>query len=172
MTRDSDVEELPGDPLVREFLWIHSMVRHDLQAVRDLVDAINSGVATEAVQDTIRSLQTLSPLWQLRVNCLRYCRFVHAHHGLEDVQLFPALRRSDPSLGPTVDRLEADHRAVSDLLDDVEALAVQLGPRDDEGVRAQLVNALEKLSDVLLAHLEFEEGSIIPTMRGWTHWPI
>jgi hypothetical protein len=171
MKHDSDAEELPGDPLVREFLWVHSMVRHDLQAVRDLVAAINAGVATRTVQDRIRSLQTLSPLWQLRVNCLRYCRFVHTHHGLEDVRLFPALRRSDPSLGPTVDRLEADHRVVSGLLDDVEALAIQLGPADDESVRAQLVGALEKLADVLLAHLDFEEGAIIPTMRRWVEWP-
>jgi hypothetical protein len=56
-------------------------------------------------------------LWRLKVSCLRYCSHVHAHHGAEDVLLFPALRAADPTIGPVVDRLEADHVRVSDLLD-------------------------------------------------------
>ena len=34
--------------------------------------------------------------------------------------MFPALRRSNPDLTAVVDKLEADHRAISALLDEVE----------------------------------------------------
>jgi hemerythrin-like domain-containing protein len=116
-------------------------------------------------------LQTHSPLWKLRVNCLYYCRFVHGHHGLEDVALFPALRRSDPALGPVVDKLEADHRKVSDHLDEVEAAADALVRLDTFENREGVVNGLRAVAEHLLAHLDYEEQAITPALREWTQWP-
>ena len=55
-----------------------------------------------------------SMLWRLQVDCLRYCRFVHMHHGAEDHQFFPELRETNPALNPVIDRMEGDHRRVSD----------------------------------------------------------
>ena len=46
---------------------------------------------------------------------------MHTHHTIEDVALFPAIRHSKPELGSVVDRLEADHRKVLHLLDEIEA---------------------------------------------------
>ena len=57
----------------------------------------------------LRTLAAASPLWQLRISCLHYCRFVHSHHHAESVLLFPELRRSNPALNPVVDKLQADH---------------------------------------------------------------
>lgn len=110
-------------------------------------------------------------LWKLRVNCLYYCRFVHAHHHGEDVALFPALRRTNPALGPVVERLVADHRKVSGLLDQIEASANALGAQDGTTPRARLVQALNDLSTDLLAHLAFEEEAIGPTLLEWETWP-
>ena len=61
--------------------------------VEQLAVDVGDGLPGEAVEDALAELKTNGPLWQLKVNCLRYCRFVHAHHGAEDVLLFPAPAR-------------------------------------------------------------------------------
>ncbi|MCW6006032.1 hemerythrin domain-containing protein [Micromonospora sp. CPCC 205371] len=83
--------------------------------------------------------------------------------------LFPAVRRAAPHLAATIDQLEADHRAVSDLLDRIEATAHDLG--NDDAARGRLVEALETLTTHLHDHLAFEERSLAPVLRTWTRWP-
>ena len=160
----------PGELLVQELLWVHGMIRRDLQTVEELADRVLAGDSPEQVRMEIGALQTNSPLWKLRVNCLYYCRFVHSHHGLEDRMLFPALRRSNPALGPVVDKLESDHRRVSDYLDEVEAAADRLVEQDTGEGRRRLVDALKVLAEHLLVHLAYEEVAISPTLRAWEGW--
>jgi hypothetical protein len=138
--------------------------------VRRLAGEVLAGLDPAAVQAEVVSLQTGGPLWQLRVNCLRYCGFVHLHHRLESAELFPALRRSNPALEPVVDKLEADHLRVSDLLDEVEAACRALSADDTTPARQRVAGALAVLATDLLAHLEFEEEQISPTLRTWTAW--
>ncbi len=78
--------------------------------------------------------------------------------------LFPALREADPAIGPVVDRLEADHRRVSDLLDAVEAAAARL-TATEEDARADVVLALDELHAHLLEHLDYEELRAGPVLR-------
>jgi hemerythrin-like domain-containing protein len=121
-------------------------------------------MAGAELEAELRELKTAGPLWQLKVNCLRYCRVVHLHHGLEDAMLFPALREADPDIGPVVDRLEADHRRVSDLLDAVEAAAARLTAADEDA-RADVVVTLDALHGHLLEHLDYEELRAGPVLR-------
>jgi hypothetical protein len=151
--------------------WVHGMIRQDLRTVRELAARVASGATSAHITTTIRSLRTQGPLWQLRVNCLQYCQFVHHHHGSESAMLFPALRRTDPSLGRTVDRLESDHKKVAVLLDTVEDFAKALGDGQNADTRRRLVDALTDLGTHLLEHLDFEEKSINPTLRKWNKWP-
>jgi hypothetical protein len=165
----SEATHPAGEHMVEELLWVHSMLRRDLNTVRRIAGEVAAGSPGAQIGTAIRALQTRGPLWQLRINCLTYCRFVHGHHGAEDVLLFPMLRSTNPALGPTVDRLEADHRVVSGLLDRVEELSGHLEAEAvDEDTRRDLVTALEELATTLLAHLDLEEKSITPTMRTWT----
>jgi hemerythrin-like domain-containing protein len=164
----SGPESAPANSLFDELLWVHSMVRRDLGIVTTLAEEVATGLEPAELREQIQSLKDNGPLWQLKVNCLHYCRFVHSHHDLEDAALFPALRRTNPDLGPVVDKLEADHRQVSALLDTVEAAAAELEAGDDQVHRALLVEALEALGGVLLEHLEFEERSIESTLARMT----
>ena len=162
----------PGEALVEELLWVHGIVRRDLASVRQLADDVLAGAAPQRVKAEIVSLESQSPLWKMRVNCLYYCRFVHHHHTLEDRLLFPALRRSDPALEPVVDKLESDHRRVADYCDEVAAAADGLVAEESDDARRRLVEALNGLAEHLLAHLDYEEEAITPTLRGWDRWPI
>jgi hypothetical protein len=146
------------------------MIRRDLRTVRALAAGLAAGLPGGDAAATIRLLEVNGPLWQLRVNCLQYCRIVHAHHHHESVLLFPRLRQSNPALGPVVDKLEADHAAVSDLLDDVSVAATELAGQEEPAAREQLISALADLSAVLLAHLDYEEEQISGTLRSWTSW--
>jgi iron-sulfur cluster repair protein YtfE (RIC family) len=161
----------PGAALVDELLWVHGHIRHDLAVVQALSAQVLAGATPEDVSEQLGRLQTNSPLWKLRVNCLYYCRFVHAHHHLEDVALFPELRRTNPALGPVVDKLEADHRRVADFLDEIEAAVRELGRADTHDARQRIVEALDGLREHLLAHLAYEEIEITPTLAQWTAWP-
>jgi hypothetical protein len=141
------------------------MIRRDLETVRRLAVEVGEGLSVEELRGALEGLQANGPLWQLKVNCLRYCRFVHSHHGAEDVLLFPTLRRANPGLAPVVDKLEADHRRVSDLLDDVERAAAALTDSDGDDARARVTLSLDVLAEQLLEHLDFEERNAGPTLR-------
>jgi Hemerythrin HHE cation binding domain len=165
-----------GEALVAELKWVHSMIRRDLATVRQMAADVAAGLPAEEVTAALRTLAANGPLWQLRINCLQYCRFVHSHHQAESVMLFPELRRADPALNLVVDKLEADHVRVSGLLNDVEAAARDLSRSENGGAhrpapRQRLTAALDTLSADLLAHLQYEEEQISGTLRTWTTWP-
>jgi hypothetical protein len=159
-----------GRALFQELLWVHRILRRDLDTVERLALEVASGMSGSDLEAELRELKTSGPLWQLKVSCLRYCRFVHMHHNAEDVLLFPALRAADPSIAPVVDRLEADHLRVSDLLDAVEAGAQRLtnGVGD---ARERVVLGLEELHAHLLEHLDYEELQAGPVMRRLERFP-
>jgi hypothetical protein len=160
----------PGEGLVAELKWVHGMIRRNLETVRWLADELDDGLSGPDAAARIGDLEIGSALWQLKINCLQYCRFVHMHHHGESALLFPRLRAADPALGPVVDKLEADHARVSDLLDDVSAAAAELADREDAEVRKRLIAALGTLSDDLLEHLQYEEDNISGPLRTWTSW--
>ncbi len=157
-----------GEALFQDLLWVHSLVRHDLDVVRRLADEVGQGLPARELQAELRALETSGPLWHLRVNCLQYCRFVHHHHRLEDLALFPAVRRQNPELDTVVDRLQADHRRVAEILEEIGRAASSLESGDGPQAREQVTAALDALAGHLLAHLDFEEESLGPALRAWS----
>ncbi|MGK5529456.1 hemerythrin domain-containing protein [Streptomyces sp. URMC 129] len=160
-----------GEALAAQLLWVHDMVRRDLDTVTKLADEVAKGLSADAVTAALRALQVNGPLWQLKVNCLQYCNVVHGHHRIESAAIFPALRATNPDLGPVVDRLEAEHVRVTRLLEETEAAARGLGGGDDSAARDRLVAALRALAADLLPHLDYEEEHILDTIRTWSGVP-
>jgi hemerythrin-like domain-containing protein len=138
------------------------MIRRDLTTVRRLADDVIDGLPAESVRTVLASL---------RIDCVRHCRLIHLHHSLETAELFPALRKANPALGPVVDKLDADHRQVSAHLAEVEEACETLAHDHATEARQRLVRALRDLAADLLAHLDFEEEQVSPTLRTWERWP-
>ena len=159
--------ERPG-ALGDQLRWVHDILRRDLAAVRELAGRVAEGASAQEVRDHLAELESQGPLFQLRATCLGYCQLLHSHHSGEDELLFPAVRRAAPHLAATVDRLEADHREVSTVLNEIEALAHDL---DEASARTALVDALTRLSTGLLEHLAREEETMIPVLDSWGEWP-
>jgi hypothetical protein len=157
-----------GEALFQELLWVHGIIRSNLTTITQVIEDINRDAPTEQIRGQINDLAANSVIWRLRVNCLQYCHLVHGHHHHEDVSFFPALRRANPNLDEVIDKLEADHRVVSDLLDDVEAAARRLS---EASARPELADALRWLSEHLLVHLDYEEAKLAPTLRRLRSWP-
>jgi hemerythrin-like domain-containing protein len=170
MMVDDGTTHRRGEALFHELLYIHDMIRKNLDIIAALVEQINSGMSAEEIQAQIRELSSNSIVWRLRVNCIQYCHFVHGHHKFEDHAWFPALRMVNPDLHTVIDRLEADHAAVSDYLDNVEAAARRL--YEDETARVDLSKTLTTLSEHLIKHLDYEENSLASTLRRIQTWPL
>ena len=105
------LEERPetarGRAVYELLLAVHAGIRRDLERVAGLAAKAADGLPPEELQQELHELRRDSFLWRLRVDCLRYCGFVHAHHNAEDHAFFPELRATNPEIGPVVDRLEA-----------------------------------------------------------------
>jgi hypothetical protein len=167
---NSPVPNARGEALVEELKWVHRLIRRDLQTVQALATDLGAGLPGSEAAAAIQSLEVAGPLWRLKINCLQYCRFVHSHHHAESALLFPRLRLTNPALGSVVDKLEADHAHVSDLLDDVSAAAADLAREEASAARKRLIDALGELRTVLLEHLDYEEEHIADTLRTWAGW--
>jgi iron-sulfur cluster repair protein YtfE (RIC family) len=159
----------PADnPYFEELLWVHAMIRRDLDSVSKLAGEVADGLVPTEVRQELAELKANGPLWQLKVNCLHYCSFVEHHHRLEDRAVFPALRRIDPELEPVIDKLETEHRRVATLLEEIEMSAEEL--EHTEAARERVSDGLDRLRGRLLEHLDFEEDQLelpLARMHGW-----
>ncbi len=151
-------------------LAVHAMIRRDLERVERLAGQVLDGLPAEDVRQQLDEIKRDGMLWRLQVNCLRYCRFVHLHHNAEDRDFFPELRETNPAINPVIDRLQADHRRVSDELDAVEAAANAVAEDDGEQTRRAVVDTLRALGENLLAHLDYEELNIQATVLRIREW--
>jgi hypothetical protein len=158
-------ETTRGRILYEALLAVHARIRRDLAFVEELAAAVVDGLPAEGLREELDTLKSNSMLWQFQVSCLRYCGFVHLHHHAEDVEFFDELEETNPELTPVVERLRADHRAVSDYLDAVEAAARALSDDDSEAARRRVADALDTLKGHLLTHLDYEERNVASTTR-------
>jgi iron-sulfur cluster repair protein YtfE (RIC family) len=157
-------ETVRGRLTYRLLLGVHAAIRADLERVERLAAQAVDGLPAERLREELDELKRDGMLWRLRIDCLRYCRFVHSHHNAEDAAFFPELRQTNPDINAVVDRLEADHRAVSDHLDAVEAAANDLVTSESQPGRQALGDALQALREKLLEHLAYEERNVEATV--------
>lgn len=165
----TSIEEKPetrrGRAVYEMLLGVHAAIRRDLERVEQLAERALDGLPAEEIREELNEIKRDGMLWHLQIDCLRYCHFVHMHHNAEDREFFPELRETNPDLNPVIDRLQGDHRRVSDQLDVVEAAARALVKDGSQSARQTVVDALHDLAEDLLEHLSFEELSIEATVR-------
>ncbi len=139
---------------------VHDHLRAELARVRDLVDQVAAGAMDAgAARSHIHTMTLRQNNWTVGTYCESYCRVVTMHHTLEDQAMFPRLRRGDPRLAPVVDRLEKEHHAIHDVLEQVDRALVAFVATPD-GAR-ELRAAVDLLTDTLLSHLSYEERELV-----------
>ncbi|GAA1511657.1 hypothetical protein GCM10009827_027400 [Dactylosporangium maewongense] len=161
------VGPVPGTPLTaaqrasgQHLVDVHDHLRQELEQLRDLVEQVAAGgMDVGRARSMINTMTMRQNAWTLGTYCESYCRVVTTHHTIEDVNLFPRLRAADPRLVPVVDRLEAEHHVIADVLERVDAALVAMVSRPD-GI-ADVRKAVDLLGDTLLSHLAYEERELV-----------
>ncbi len=139
---------------------IHDHLRAELEQVRGLVaQVLRSAASPAAARSAVNAMTVRQQNWSLGAYCQSYCRLLTGHHALEDAAMLPHLRSREPALGPVVDRLEAEHRVIHDVLEELDrALVRYVG---DPSESAGLQDAVDLLTDTLLSHLSYEERELV-----------
>jgi len=139
---------------------VHDALRSELARLRDIVEQVAQGrTSVGDARSAINRMTLRQNNWTLGAYCEQYCRIVTGHHTLEDVSVFPHLRRVQGA-GPVLDRLHEEHEVIADLLDHLDrALVAMVG--DEEAGTEQLQEVLDLVTDALLSHLSYEERELL-----------
>lgn len=142
---------------------VHDHLRAELAQVEDIVEQVARGVlGAGQARSHIATMTLRQNNWTLATYCETYCRLVTTHHTIEDQSMFPHLRTADPGLSPVIDRLEAEHAAIHDVLEGVDrALVAMVGSPDAAEGIAGLQAAMDRMRDALLSHLAYEEQELV-----------
>jgi Hemerythrin HHE cation binding domain len=165
-------ETARGRWIHQALLSVHAHIRRELASVERLATGVLDGLAPDELHKELEALKSNTTLWQFQASCLRYCHLVHLHHNAEDREFFGELEQVNPAIRPVVERLRADHRAVSDYIDAVEATTRALTDEGDGDARRAVADALEELKAHLLTHLDYEERTVAATARRLPDVPL
>ena len=166
-----DVPEEPGSRDLhgagQHLVDVHDGLRAELTQIRDVLAQVRQGHLTVGqARSSVNTMTVRQNNWTLGAYCEAYCRFVTGHHTLEDGGIFPHLRRSEPALGPVLDRLEKEHVTIHGVLEDFDRALVRLVTDDGTGQSGaaaldEVQRVVDELSKTLLDHLAFEEAQLV-----------
>ncbi len=159
--RPAGVRYTPGQRSAAQHLVdIHDHLRAELEEIRALVERVVTDVLSPAAARSHVSVMTMRQHnWSLGAYCQSYCRVVTGHHTLEDMAMLPHLRSTEPALVPVVDRLQAEHVVIHEVLEELDRALVRFV--DDPGRGQELQESVDLLTDTLLSHLSYEEHQLV-----------
>jgi hemerythrin-like domain-containing protein len=148
-----------GKAVGQHLAQVHDHLRSELSQVRELLRRVKQGsLDVGRAREAISEMTMRQHNWTLGAYCASYCAIVAGHHGLEDQAIFPHLRGADPGLTPVIDRLEAEHVVIHEVMQDVDRALVNLVR--SPGDFSEIDEAVDLLAKTLLSHLEYEERQI------------
>lgn len=140
--------EAPADTRIMGI--VHSALKRDLLRTREVLSAspVRQGKQRKALGEHVTWLM----------------EFLHAHHSSEDEGLWPLVRLRNPACAELLDSLEADHARISPAVEAVTAAARDYTATTADPPRVALVEALDRLVDVLFPHLDREVADAMPVV--------
>jgi alkanesulfonate monooxygenase SsuD/methylene tetrahydromethanopterin reductase-like flavin-dependent oxidoreductase (luciferase family) len=154
-----------GRAVSQHLVDVHDHLRAELEQLRQLVTQVLDGqVDVGFARSAINEMTMRQNDWVLGAYCAAYCRTVTTHHTIEDASMFPYLKQRDRGLAPVIDRLQAEHVDIHEVLEDLDRALVQFVSEPRSG--AVLREAVDLLTDTLLSHLAYEERELaVPLAR-------
>ena len=149
-----------GRQVGKHLIDVHDHLRAELTELRTVVAQVRDGALSAGdARGALNGMTLRQNDWTLGAFCSRYCNAVARHHNLEDVAVFPHLKRTEPVLEPVIDRLTGEHHAIHDAIEEVDRALVQ--HINDPGDFDPLQAAIDALTDMLLSHLSYEEHELV-----------
>jgi hemerythrin-like domain-containing protein len=106
---------------------------------------------------------------ELRAHCLTFCSALERHHTGEDAVAFPALADEFPELRPTLEMLSRDHRMVTAIMGNLQALLDGLDAVPDAAQLKRVLGELDGLAALLDSHFAYEERKLTAALNSLRH---
>lgn len=133
---------------VHDMVVVHRALRRELRIIPHLVRQVTAGDSSRAA--------IVSGHCRLALDGL------HVHHSGEDALLWPMLlERAAPS-SELVQRMQAQHHRIEDLVDRLRTALVRWEVEARPAVGAEVASIIDELGSALLEHLDEEETHILP----------
>ena len=148
---------MQNQPDLTFYFAIHQAQRDALSRYRDAVSSVTEGDR--------RLRGSALAAWSKGMACQ-----LDEHHHAEDRFFFPSLREKVPAAAATLDRLDAEHRVLDDLLRRWPRLSARLADPGAPFVQAQAdaVAFAQDLHAFVHTHLDVEDQDILPLF--WRHY--
>jgi hypothetical protein len=153
-----------GEASAEALVYVHNHLRSELGQLRGVVEQVAAGHTTPGLaRSLINRMSMRQNYWSLGAFCATYCRVLTLHHAIEDSTMFVSLLEGDVDLAPVIERLSAEHEVVAGILTRLDqALVAMVKDPDQLGV---VQSEVERLGDVLLSHLDYEEEELLEPIR-------
>jgi len=135
-------------PDVRDMLVVHDAFRREYGMLPRLVRGV-------APHDAARA-EVLAAHYAL------LARFLHLHHHSEDLVLYPVLAQRVPDHPALVDRMEGEHRELSERLDAATRAVPRWAADPDPVATESLARLLSDVDAAVEGHLAHEEREVLP----------
>ncbi|APU15070.1 MULTISPECIES: nitroreductase/quinone reductase family protein [Actinoalloteichus] len=142
-----------ADKLLAVHAWLRGQLRH-------LVAETDAHLAARAAHQGPGAPPAPGLGMQIRQHCLAFCETLEFHHTSEDAHVLPAIAEHQPQLRAAVDRLREEHRTVRRIKEEILTLLTEIGTTDARRFRTEL----DRMSRELIAHLDYEEETVLPIL--------
>ena len=149
-----------GEASAQMLVNVHAHLRSELEQIRGVVAEVASGHSSPALaRSLINRMSMRQNYWSLGAFCATYCRVLTIHHAIEDSNLFVDLQSRDAELAPVIERLSEEHEVVAAVLTRLDAALVAMVDDPQQLTAVQI--EVERLADILLSHLDYEEQELL-----------
>jgi iron-sulfur cluster repair protein YtfE (RIC family) len=148
-----------GQAVGQHLIDVHDHYRAELEQVRDLLSRVAKGItAAGDARGELNRLTIRANDWALGGACQLQCVSLTEHHGMEDAAIFPHLRQRQPGLREVLDKLDAEHHAIGEVLEEIDAALIHLVQHPAD--LGPVTEAIDLLTDTLLSHFAYEEREL------------
>lgn len=142
-------EHVPAD--LRGYRAAHTAVRSAPRRLAAAARTVDPGDR--------RAVAALARYWK------GYAGEVLAHHTIEDVTVFPALVARAPQAAALIERSDADHHHLDQIMDAAAAAMEGFTRERSIATRERLASCLDALDRHMDEHLGFEDAEILPLIE-------
>jgi hypothetical protein len=154
----------------RHLVDVHEHYRGELRELRGLLKRVAQGVITAGqARGELNEFALRANNWAFGEMCQRQCVSFVEHHTLESGSIFPHLGSRQRSLQDVLDRLDAEHHVIGQVLKDLDAALVHLARNPTE--LDPITEAVDLLTDTMLSHFAYEERELIAPLARYGFYP-
>jgi Hemerythrin HHE cation binding domain len=139
----------------------HAMHLREMSRINRAMEQVFAGNGSaEELLTTISSMQMVSNMRQFGNLCGATCQMLTGHHSIEDQWIFPALMGHSNGLNKVVERLQAEHLVIHDLIVSLERAAIALIHNASSANAKQLRAAFATLEGFVKSHFGYEQTEL------------